>query len=186
MFGFTGQHVFWSTYGTYAQYVSAHESTLLPIPKDLSFQEAAAVPLAAMTAWQAMQPSMPLAGKRVLMRVDFNVPIADGKVGNDKRIAAALPTIRHALDAGAAVILMSHLGRPKGVVNPKYTLAPVRKRLERLLAKQVLFVVFKADELLVYLMLMLIIIRRISSWNWFPDRHLMHTLPRTDLSRGCC
>lgn len=67
MFGFTGQHVFWSTYGTYATYVSAAESTLLPVPAGLSLQEAAAVPLAAMTAWQAMQPSMPLQGKRVLV-----------------------------------------------------------------------------------------------------------------------
>jgi hypothetical protein len=57
----------WSTYGTYAQFVSAAESTLQPIPAGLSYQEAAAVPLAAMTAWQAMQPSMPLQGKRVLV-----------------------------------------------------------------------------------------------------------------------
>jgi NADPH:quinone reductase-like Zn-dependent oxidoreductase len=67
VFGVTGQQAFWSTYGTYAEYVSAHESTLQPIPSQLSFQEAAAVPLAAMTAWQAMEPSMPLQGKRVLV-----------------------------------------------------------------------------------------------------------------------
>ena len=67
MYALTGQHAFWSTYGTYAEYVSAHESTLVPIPPALSFQEAAAVPLAAMTAWQAMEPSMPLQGKRVLV-----------------------------------------------------------------------------------------------------------------------
>ena len=67
VYALTGQHAFWSTYGTYAKYVSAHESTLQPIPSQLSFQEAAAVPLAAMTAWQAMEPSMPLQGKRVLV-----------------------------------------------------------------------------------------------------------------------
>lgn len=67
VFGCTGQQVFWSTYGTYAELVVAHESSLLPIPAGTSFQEAAAVPLAAMTAWQAMEPSMPLANKRVLV-----------------------------------------------------------------------------------------------------------------------
>lgn len=66
-----------------------------------------------------------LAGKRLLLRVDFNVPLVEGKIDNDNRIVAALPTIRHALDAGAAVILMSHLGRPKGSVRPEYSLRPV-------------------------------------------------------------
>jgi NADPH:quinone reductase-like Zn-dependent oxidoreductase len=67
VYALTGQHAFWSTYGTYAQYVCTHESTLAPIPSGLSYQEAAAVPLAAMTAWQALEPSMPLQGKRVLV-----------------------------------------------------------------------------------------------------------------------
>lgn len=67
VYALTGQHAFWSTYGTYAQYVCTHESTLAPIPAGLSYQEAAAVPLAAMTAWQALEPSMPLQGKRVLV-----------------------------------------------------------------------------------------------------------------------
>jgi phosphoglycerate kinase len=81
-----------------------------------------------------------LAGKKLLMRVDFNVPIRDGRVDNDKRIVAALPTIRHALEQGAAVVLMSHLGRPKGEVKPEFSLAPVRDRLEQLLERPVRFV----------------------------------------------
>ena len=81
-----------------------------------------------------------LSGKRALIRVDFNVPVKNGVVESDKRIKAALPTIKYALDKGAAVILMSHLGRPDGKVNAKYTLAPVAKRLEELLGKSVKFV----------------------------------------------
>ncbi|WP_028455079.1 phosphoglycerate kinase [Chitinilyticum litopenaei] len=80
-----------------------------------------------------------LAGKRVLMRVDFNVPVKNGVVESDKRIRAALPTIRHALEQGAAVVLMSHLGRPNGQKVEKYSLAPVAKRLEELLGKPVTF-----------------------------------------------
>jgi len=80
-----------------------------------------------------------LRGKRVLVRVDFNVPIAGGKVDDDTRIAAALPTIKKILAEGGAAILMSHLGRPKGEPNPKYSLQPVATRLGELLGKDVEF-----------------------------------------------
>ncbi|NLK41601.1 MAG: phosphoglycerate kinase [Planctomycetes bacterium] len=80
-------------------------------------------------------------GKKVLMRVDFNVPLDDQQnITNDNRIVQALPTIKHVLDHGGAVILMSHLGRPKGEPDPRYSLAPVAKRLGELLGKPVLFV----------------------------------------------
>ncbi len=78
-----------------------------------------------------------VAGKKVLMRVDFNVPLDNGKVTNDKRIVAALPSIKHVLDGGAALILMSHLGRPKGQVKPELSLKPVADRLAELLDRSV-------------------------------------------------
>ncbi|XP_070553016.1 phosphoglycerate kinase-like [Ptychodera flava] len=78
--------------------------------------------------------------KRVIMRVDFNVPIKDGKVASDQRIVAALPTIKHCLEKGAkSVVLMSHLGRPDGRKQDKFSLAPVAEELKKLLNKEITF-----------------------------------------------
>lgn len=81
-----------------------------------------------------------VAGKKVLVRVDFNVPFDDkGNISDDTRIRSSLETIKYLLEHKAAVILMAHLGRPKGQVNPKYSLAPVAKHLGKLLSKKILF-----------------------------------------------
>ncbi len=80
-----------------------------------------------------------LAGRRVVMRVDFNVPVKDGKVESDKRLRASLTSIRYVLGQGASLVLMSHLGRPDGQKLPKYSLAPVAERLSELLGQPVRF-----------------------------------------------
>ena len=81
-----------------------------------------------------------LRGKRVIIRADYNVPLDDSlQITDDTRIRSTLPTINRAVDEGAKVILCSHLGRPKGKFDPKFSLAPVAKRLQRLLGKEVIF-----------------------------------------------
>ena len=79
-----------------------------------------------------------VSGKKVLARCDFNVPLKDGVITNDKRIVAALPTIKYLLDHNAKLILCSHLGRPKGEFKPEFSLAPVAARLSELLGKDVI------------------------------------------------
>ena len=79
-------------------------------------------------------------GKKALVRCDFNVPLKDGEITDDIRIVSALPTIKYLTEGGAKVILMSHLGRPEGEPNPKYTLAPVAARLSELLGQEIVFI----------------------------------------------
>ena len=81
-----------------------------------------------------------LRGKRVFIRVDFNVPLEDGRISDDTRLRASLPTVKYALDAGATVVLASHLGRPKGKKNPQFSLRPVADRLAELLGRPVALV----------------------------------------------
>ncbi|HCE43006.1 MAG TPA: phosphoglycerate kinase [Lentisphaeria bacterium] len=81
-----------------------------------------------------------LKGKRVVMRVDFNVPVKEGKIKDDTRIRAAVPTIKYVLDKGASLVLLSHLGRPDGEVKPEFSLKPTVDVLSKLIGKPVQFV----------------------------------------------
>jgi 3-phosphoglycerate kinase len=88
-----------------------------------------------------------LKGKRVLVRVDFNVPVKDGKVTDDTRIKAAIPTLKYIVEKGAKAVLVSHLGRPDGKVDLKYSLQPVAKRLAELIGKPVDWAIPKGADL---------------------------------------
>ena len=83
--------------------------------------------------------SLDVAGKRIFLRCDLNVPLKDGVIGDDGRIRASLPTINFLLSAGASLIIGAHLGRPKGEVKPELSLAPVAQRLSQLLERPVIF-----------------------------------------------
>ena len=80
-----------------------------------------------------------LAGKVVVVRTDFNVPLSGGVIGDDGRIRASVPTLEYLVSAGAAVIVMSHLGRPDGTINPEWSLEPVAARLSELMGNPVHF-----------------------------------------------
>ncbi len=84
-------------------------------------------------------PPSELAGKKVLLRADFNVPLVKGKIGDDTRIRQTLPTIHYILEAGGSVVICSHLGRPEGKPNSEYSLFPVAEHLEKVLRKPVAF-----------------------------------------------
>jgi phosphoglycerate kinase len=94
---------------------------------------------------EALDPAT-IEGKRVLVRVDFNCPVKDGAVADNTRIRAALPTIKYLRDRGARVVLLSHLGRPKGGPDPKYSMQPVVRELERLLGAPVTFLADPVSE----------------------------------------
>ena len=87
-----------------------------------------------------------VAGKRVLCRCDFNVPTKNGKITSDKRIVAAMPTIRYLVDKGAKVILCSHMGKPKGEFKPELSLKIVADRISELLGKEVIMAADVAGE----------------------------------------
>ena len=86
-----------------------------------------------------------VAGKKVLVRCDFNVPLKNGVITDENRIVAALPTIKKLLADGGKVVLCSHLGKPKGEPKPELSLAPVAKRLSELLGKEVVFEIGRAS-----------------------------------------
>lgn len=102
-----------------------------------------------MVEMQRIKPLMDhfvVRGERYIMRVDFNVPLKDGKVFDDTRIKKSLPAIKHLIDKGAIVILLSHLGRPKGKVKPEFSLRPVASHLSSLLQQEVFFIPFTEDK----------------------------------------